>query len=40
MKENIKQFAIKNAAQTILNDIKDLVNRDLLALIKKEDDTK
>lgn len=40
LKKNIKQFAIKNAAQTILNDIKDLVNRDLLALIKKEDDTK
>lgn len=40
MKKNIKQFAVKNAAKTIFNDMQDLVNRDLLRLIKREDEAK
>ena len=40
MRKNIKSFAIKNAAGTVFKDMQELMTRDLIKLIKREDESK
>jgi len=40
MRKNIKSFAVKNAAESIFKDMQELMNRELMKLIKREDEAK